>query len=134
MPSVLVNSLNELARQPPQSEKEKKEVYDAALRLAWSLESQQDTAQRLYHGHLPLATAQTGIDLGLFDILSKHSGDAFSIDDLAAKTGAEPELLSRLLGFYAAQQMVLQTPQGTFTASPITHNLSQPGTAAGIKH
>ena len=50
MPSVLVNSLNELARMPLADEKERKEVYDAALRLAWSVESQQDTAQRLYHG------------------------------------------------------------------------------------
>jgi demethylsterigmatocystin 6-O-methyltransferase len=30
--------------------------------------------------------------------------------------------------------MVLQTPEGTFTASNITRNLAQPGTAAGIKH
>ncbi len=50
MPSVLVSSLNELSRCPLTDEKEKKELYDAALRLAWSVESQQDTAQRLYHG------------------------------------------------------------------------------------
>jgi hypothetical protein len=50
MPSVLVNSLNELARRPITDEKERKEIYDAALQLAWSVESQQDTAQRLYHG------------------------------------------------------------------------------------
>lgn len=50
MPSILVNSLNELARKPVDDESEKKEIYNAALRLAWSVETQQDTAQRLYHG------------------------------------------------------------------------------------
>lgn len=50
MPSILVNSLNELARMPVKDEVEKKEIYNAALRLAWSVETQQDTAQRLYHG------------------------------------------------------------------------------------
>ncbi|KAK3049766.1 hypothetical protein LTR09_008942 [Extremus antarcticus] len=134
MPSVLVSSLNELSRCPLTDEKEKKELYDAALRLAWSVESQQDTAQRLYHGHLPLATAQTGIDLRLFDILCESANDAFTVDQLAAKTNSEPALLARLLGFYAAHQMILQTPQGTFTASNISRNLAQPGTAAGIKH
>lgn len=55
MPSILVNSLNELARKPITDELERKEVYNAALRLAWSVETQQDTAQRLYHGvRLPL--------------------------------------------------------------------------------
>jgi hypothetical protein len=50
MPSVLVTSLNELCRNSILDDTERKEVYDAALRLAWSVESQQDTAQRLYHG------------------------------------------------------------------------------------
>lgn len=95
MPSVLVNSLNELGRRPITDEKERKEVYDAALRLAWSAESQQDTAQRLYHGHLPLATAQTGIDIGIFDFLSANPESAFTIDELSTQTGTEPALLRR---------------------------------------
>ena len=81
-----------------------------------------------------MATAQTGIDLGLFHFFSDHPDSAFTLDQLAAQTGAEPALLRRLLGFYAAHQMVLQTPEGTFTASNITHNLSIPGTEKGIKH
>ena len=50
MPSILVNSLNELSRNSIKDEAEKKEIYNAALRLAWSVETPQDTAQRLYHG------------------------------------------------------------------------------------
>lgn len=50
MSSAAVNSLLDLSKQQFSDAKEKKALYDAALQLAWSVESQQDTAQRLYHG------------------------------------------------------------------------------------
>jgi hypothetical protein len=60
MHSILVNSLNELARKSIQGEAERKEIYNAALSLAWSVETQQDTAQRLYHGvRCPMSTSKS---------------------------------------------------------------------------
>lgn len=47
--------------------------------------------------HLPLATAQTGIDLGLFDFLSQNSEKAFTVTELAEQTHADPVLLSAWL-------------------------------------
>lgn len=48
-PSAVVDVL-ELLAQKSFNGVERKELYNAALKLAWSLESEQDTAQRLYHG------------------------------------------------------------------------------------
>lgn len=50
MPSPVVDNLVELSHSPIKDEKERKDIYDAAMHLAASVESQQDTAQRLYHG------------------------------------------------------------------------------------
>lgn len=129
-----IASVLELLASRDFNEKERKELYDAALHLARSVESEQDTAQRLYHGHLPLATAQTGIDLGLFSFLARNSERAFTVAELAKETGAERVLLGRLLRYYSANHMVFQTADGKYAACNVTRNLSIPGTAAGIKH
>ena len=50
MPSEAVASVQKLAKSIPTDEKEKKELYSAALDLLYSVESAQDTQQRLYHG------------------------------------------------------------------------------------
>ena len=50
MASDTVTKLQEISQQPFTDEKERKELYDAAIKLAYSVESPQDTAQRLYHG------------------------------------------------------------------------------------
>lgn len=47
--SAIASILDHLA-QRSFSEEERKELYEAALRLAYSIETEQDTAQRLYHG------------------------------------------------------------------------------------
>ena len=47
--AAVTSLLNVLARQPL-TDSERKGLYDASLRLAYSVESTQDTAQRLYHG------------------------------------------------------------------------------------
>ncbi|KAK5165056.1 uncharacterized protein LTR77_009153 [Saxophila tyrrhenica] len=135
MPSFAVDSLRNLAAHHiPTDEAERKALYDAAQSLMYKVESGQDTAQRLYHGHLPLATAQTGMDLNLFRFLADHSNTSFSTRELANITGCEHYLLLRLLRFYASHGMVRQVDSDTFTASNITHNLALPSTAAGIKH
>ena len=50
MPSEIVASMQKLAKSPPTDEKEKKDLYNAAMDLLYSVESKQDTQQRLYHG------------------------------------------------------------------------------------
>lgn len=50
MGSTQVGIIRDLARYPPQDPAARKDLYNAALDLLYSVESSQDTAQRLYHG------------------------------------------------------------------------------------
>ncbi|KAK4499671.1 hypothetical protein PRZ48_010189 [Zasmidium cellare] len=134
MGSTQVGIVRDLAKYPPQDPSAKKDLYNAALELLYSVESAQDTAQRLYHGHVPLAMAQTGIDLNLFNILAEQQDREWTLEQLAEKTKAEPALLYRVLRCLNAYGMVTQTKDNTFTASNITKNLALPSTHAGIKH
>ncbi|KAK3706934.1 hypothetical protein LTR37_012433 [Vermiconidia calcicola] len=126
MSSSTVEKLQSLLKELPSDENERRDIYEAAVKLMYQVETPQDTQQRLYHGHLPLATAQTGMDLNLFKFLDENKDSAFSQKELADITGAEPALLSH--------GMIKQVDQDTYGASNITHNLALPGTAAGIKH
>lgn len=45
--------------------------------------------------HLPLACAQTGIDLKLFNFLSESKNESHTTEELADQLGADPGLLSK---------------------------------------
>lgn len=97
MPSFAVETLQTLANHHvPTDEVERKALYDAAAILMQKVESAQDTAQRLYHGHLPLATAQTGLDLNLFKFLAENSNTSFSARELSNITSTDLALLCKL--------------------------------------
>jgi len=89
--AVTATQLRETLSNPPQDARARKDLYNAALEAVFALESQQDTAQRLYHGHVPLALAQTGIDLKLFETISQDK--AWTLDHLALATNCDPVLL-----------------------------------------
>ncbi|KXS99229.1 hypothetical protein AC578_6893 [Pseudocercospora eumusae] len=134
MGSTQVGIVKDLARYPPQDPAARKDLYNAALDLLYSVESSQDTAQRLYHGHLPLAMAQTGIDLHLFQALTAKQDKDWTVRELALETGADETLLYRILRCLTSYGMISQNPDNTFTASNITRNLCLPNFQAGIKH
>lgn len=91
--ATTASALRDTLRDPPQDPKARKDLYNAALETVFALESQQDTAQRLYHGHVPLALAQTGIDLQLFEIVSKQPEKHWTLAELAGATRTDPVLL-----------------------------------------
>lgn len=91
--AVTASALRDTLRDPPQGDKARKDLYNAALETVFALESQQDTAQRLYHGHVPLALAQTGIDVHLFETISQQPTKKWILEDLAKTTDTDPELL-----------------------------------------
>ncbi|KAF7198434.1 Amidase [Pseudocercospora fuligena] len=134
MGSTQVGIVKDLARYPPQDPAARKDLYNAALDLLYAVESSQDTAQRLYHGHLPLAMAQTGIDLHLFEAIAAKQDKNWTIGELASETGADQTLLYRIVRCLSSYGMISQNPDSTFTASNITRNLSLPNFQAGIKH
>lgn len=93
--SVTATALRSSLRYPPQDPKERKDLYNLALQTVFALESQQDTAQRLYHGHVPLALAQTGIDVRLFETVSQQPDKAWTVEDLATATRSDLALLCK---------------------------------------
>jgi hypothetical protein len=95
--AVTASALRDTLKDPPQDTKSRKDLYNAALETVFALESQQDTAQRLYHGHVPLALAQTGTDLQLFELVSKQSDKAWTLEELADTTKSDPVLLCTLV-------------------------------------
>ena len=62
--------------------------------LASSLESTDDTMERIMFLHLQIAGVRTGIDLKLFDQLAA-SDKPLTLDQLTQTTGADPVLLGR---------------------------------------
>lgn len=95
--AVTASALRDTLRDPPQDLKARKDLYNAALETVFALESQQDTAQRLYHGHVPLALAQTGIDLSLFEAVSQQPDKAWTVEELAKTTNSDPVLLCEFI-------------------------------------
>lgn len=93
MAAITAFALRYTLKNPPQDPETRKDLYNAALETVFALESQQDTAQRLYHGHVPLALAQTGIDLHLFETVSEQPEKKWRLDELAKVTTADPVLL-----------------------------------------
>ena len=96
MPSFAIETVQNLAaHHVPTDDAERKQLYDAILGLLYKVESAQDTAQRLYHGHLPLATAQTGMDLKLFKFLAENANTSFSTRELSNITACDTVLLRK---------------------------------------
>lgn len=95
MAAITAFALRETLRDPPQDPEARKNLYNAALETVFALESQQDTAQRLYHGHVPLALAQTGIDIKLFETVSQQPEKAWTLDELATSSNSDPVLLCK---------------------------------------
>ncbi|KAM0719636.1 hypothetical protein Q7P37_003767 [Cladosporium fusiforme] len=132
--SFILADLARLSKHPPEDPKLRKDLYNAALELVHETESAQDTAQRLYHGHVPLAMAQTGNDLGLFTVLAAAPLKQWTAEELATRTSADPVLMQRILNCLAAYGMARQGSDGKFSASNITRHLAEPTSQPGIKH
>lgn len=130
--AVTATTIRETLKNPPQDPAAQKELYNAALELMMGLESAQDTAQRLYHGHVPLAMAQTATDLNLFNIVSHKPERNWTLDELAETTEADPVLLLRILKCMAAYGMICENDDATFKSSRITNNLAISGTDKGM--
>jgi hypothetical protein len=101
--------------------------------LAHSLETPQDTIHRFGHMNLQSAVVQVGIKLGLFKILA-NSAEPVPIEQLSEKTGADPQLITRLLRFLATIGAVKETGTAQYTANHITRNLTEDVVEAGLSH
>jgi demethylsterigmatocystin 6-O-methyltransferase len=70
----------------------RREILDELQSLIYSIESPDDTIQRISFLNLQLAGLRIGADLKLFNILIE-SPDPLAIDQLSEKTKTDPVLL-----------------------------------------
>ncbi|KAK8076357.1 hypothetical protein PG994_003629 [Apiospora phragmitis] len=76
-------------------------------------------------GPLELFGAGVACEMGIFDVLAKHSG-ALSTADIARELNADPALLARILRLLDVHYMVDQVSLGQYAANAITRDYTQP--------
>ncbi|EQL00303.1 O-methyl transferase B [Ophiocordyceps sinensis CO18] len=102
-------------------------------KLAYSMESPDDTLHRYGAMTLQTACVKIGLDLGLFRYLVE-SGRPVTVEDMARKTGADGQLLARVLRYLGAIGSVDQDGSNQYAANLVTRNLAQKVTEAGVSH
>ncbi|KAI0406755.1 S-adenosyl-L-methionine-dependent methyltransferase [Xylaria palmicola] len=103
-------------------------------KLILSLEGPDDDTIHRY-GHMKLQTAgiQIGFDLGLFKLLCEARGGQSS-EEIAQKTGAEAQLIHRVMRYLAAIDVVSETSVNQYAANNVTKNLTEEVVEAGLSH
>ncbi|KAI0003924.1 O-methyl transferase B [Xylariaceae sp. FL0662B] len=102
-------------------------------KVADSLEDTTGTIHRLGHIELQKAMIQVGYDLDIFRRIVEAK-DVKTVEELSRETGGEPELIKRILRYYAAINVVNEVSQGTYTCTNLTKNLNETVTRAAMQH
>ncbi|KAF2678438.1 S-adenosyl-L-methionine-dependent methyltransferase [Lentithecium fluviatile CBS 122367] len=101
--------------------------------LQLSFDTEWDTVVRLGAGLVQITLVKTGTDLNLFQILASHP-TPLTLNSIAEKTNAAPNLLTHILRATSAFGLTLQTSPTTYTATSLTHTLASPHVSSAIKH
>ncbi|PQE06904.1 O-methyl transferase B protein [Rutstroemia sp. NJR-2017a BVV2] len=115
------------------SEDDRDKAIVALQNLAFSLESPQHTIHRYGHMSLQAAIVQVGIDLKLFRCLVE-SAVPLTVPQISEKTGAEPQLMTRVLRFLASIDAVSESGKSKYSANHVTRNLAESVVEAGLSH
>lgn len=134
--SITSQALLALAANPPTDPVARKALHDAARHLVHATESASDTETRVLTSFTLLPLLRIATDLDLFNIIAQPNGFAqtWHIDDLARKTGADAQLLHRVLRFLATQGFISEVDDATYAPSPLAPNVQPSGFSAGVKH
>ncbi|KIM98593.1 hypothetical protein OIDMADRAFT_43492 [Oidiodendron maius Zn] len=114
-------------------EADHKKLLETLRGLLYSLETPQDSANRIMYLYMQVAVVRIGCDLQLFNMLVENP-NPMTIDSLSQKTGAAPTLLGRILRYLASIGCIKETDQDTFTKNNVTEALAIPGFQGGIYH
>ncbi|KAJ5279452.1 hypothetical protein N7478_004824 [Penicillium angulare] len=109
----------------------RKKLLDTLRDLQYSIETPEDAMQRVIHMNLHFASIKTALDLNLFNDILDNS-EPSTIENLAAKHDADPQLLGRILRYLASLGVIKETDRDTFVATPYTSNLGKPEIQAGL--
>ncbi|KXT07157.1 hypothetical protein AC578_2495 [Pseudocercospora eumusae] len=77
-----------------------------------------------------LVAIKIGLDVGLFEHLSKQDDKSVEVEDLASATGVEPRLLRRILRVLANTNNVIESSPGYFRANDACRHWTDPNVRA----
>ncbi|KAI1207206.1 O-methyl transferase B [Annulohypoxylon truncatum] len=120
----LVETSDELGR---------RRIMESLHKLAYSMESPEDTRDRYSFLHLQTATVKIGFNLELFKYMAS-STKAVSVDEATRKTGGQKELIGRLLRYLSSIGAIDEISAGQYLANRVTRNLAGEAAEAGICH
>ncbi|KAF7891330.1 uncharacterized protein EAF02_001655 [Botrytis sinoallii] len=133
--SAIVTQIQKLAANA--DEAARKKLIDTLQTLQYSIETPYDTLHHdvvlLILKHLQITAARIGVDLGIFNAI-QESKDPISVEALALKTNAAPELLGRILRYIASAGQIKETSKDRFSSSSTTSVLADKNYQGGIHH
>ncbi|KAJ5747633.1 uncharacterized protein N7511_009329 [Penicillium nucicola] len=104
---------------------ERKAFITALRTTSISLETPDETLERVAVAPLELCGAKMGLDLKVFKFLSSKDSPQ-TLDSLTETTGADRRLLARVLRYLASMKMIDQPEAEVFTANNVTRALDSP--------
>ncbi|KAF3763272.1 hypothetical protein M406DRAFT_48948 [Cryphonectria parasitica EP155] len=108
-------------------------LMSALHKLAYSMETSDDTLHRYGAMNLQTAVIKIGFDLGLFRLLTERH-EPVTVTDISQHTNAEALLLNRFLRYLAAIGAVEEVASDQYAANHLTRNLAERVTEAGVSH
>ncbi len=78
-----------------------------------------------------MAMTKVGLDLGVFELLSK-ADSPLSVDDIAKASGGDPAMLGRILRYLSSHSVIEETSVDHFTANNVTRNLTDPAAHGAV--
>ncbi|KAI2464675.1 O-methyl transferase B [Annulohypoxylon bovei var. microspora] len=111
----------------------RRNLIDALRRTADSLEDTIGTIHRYGHIDLEKATIKVGLDLGIFKVLAGADG-AKTVEEIAKDTGADPQLIKRILRYYNTINVAREVGPHQYEATNITRNLTEEVCVAAMGH
>ncbi|KAI9646128.1 hypothetical protein NHQ30_005568 [Ciborinia camelliae] len=127
----LITQVKQLAENAGEAARE--QLIDQLRELTYSLESGDDTMQRLIYRQLEIVMIRVGEDLKLFELLDS-SEKPLSVDELSKETGAASVFLGRVLRYLASMKLIKETGKDQYTSTNVTKTLAVPGNTAGVYH
>ncbi|APA07730.1 hypothetical protein sscle_03g025000 [Sclerotinia sclerotiorum 1980 UF-70] len=115
------------------SETTRQQLIEQLRDLTYSLETEDDTMQRLLYRQLEIVMIRVSEDLQLFELLSSTQ-NSMTVEELSQKTGAAPVLLGRVLRYLASMKLIKETGKNQYTSTKITKTLAVSGNKAGVYH
>ncbi|KAK9369872.1 S-adenosyl-L-methionine-dependent methyltransferase [Lipomyces kononenkoae] len=128
---ALVSQVQAMARDA--DEGARKKIVDTLFSLQLSIESPQDSMQRLLYLNIYLMAIRIGCDLDFFRMLV-DSPTPLTAEQVAEKCGTAPMLMSRLLRYLGSVGIIKETGADTYTANQLCRALAERGWISGVYH